>query len=79
VQHILEIKNLHLNFKIFEGIAKVLDGINLTIAEKETVALVGESGCGKSSIAHAVLGILPPSKNSRRENTLQRERYTYDE
>lgn len=59
LQQILEIKDLHLDFKIFEGVAKVIEGVDLKIGEKETVALVGESGCGKSSIAHAVLGILP--------------------
>lgn len=60
VMHLLEIENLQISFRVFEGIAQVIQGVNLTIDEGETVALVGESGCGKSSIAHAVLGILPP-------------------
>lgn len=66
VAHLLEIKDLYIHFKIFEGMAKVIQGVDLTIDEKETVALVGESGCGKSSISHAILGILPPQARTVR-------------
>jgi peptide/nickel transport system ATP-binding protein len=59
-QHTLEIEDFHLYFETFKGTAEVVEGIDLAIDKSETVALVGESGCGKSSIAHSILGILPP-------------------
>jgi peptide/nickel transport system ATP-binding protein len=41
------------------GAAQVLDGINLDVRAGEVVGLVGESGCGKTTLARAILGILP--------------------
>lgn len=55
----LSIENLHVHFNVFEGVAKVLDGVNLTVKAGETVALVGETGCGKSVTAKTVIGVLP--------------------
>lgn len=52
--NILEIKDLSLNFKVFAGLLKVLDGVNFTVGPKEKVGLVGESGCGKTSLLKAV-------------------------
>ncbi|HIH97605.1 MAG TPA: ABC transporter ATP-binding protein [Thermoplasmata archaeon] len=56
---ILSIKNLAVSFNTFEGEAKVIDHINLDVGEKETVGLVGETGCGKSVTLKTILGILP--------------------
>jgi oligopeptide transport system ATP-binding protein len=56
---ILEITDLKLNFDVFEGEARVLNGIDLYVAEGETVSLVGETGCGKSVTIRTVLRILP--------------------
>ena len=56
---ILEIKDLKVEFNTFEGTSKVIDGISLFINKKEVIGLVGESGCGKSVTAKAILGILP--------------------
>src|SRR5262245_6628259 len=47
------------------GDAPVVDGMNFTIRAGETVALVGESGCGKSLTARAVMGLLPPVARRR--------------
>lgn len=38
-----------------------LDGVDLDVAEGETVALIGPSGCGKSTLLHLVAGMFPPS------------------
>lgn len=56
---LLEIKDLYVGFKVYEGILKVLDGVNFTVREGEKVGLVGETGCGKTTMAKSVLRILP--------------------
>lgn len=56
---LLEIRNLKTYFFVREGIAKAVDGVNLTINSGETLALVGESGCGKSVTAYSILRLVP--------------------
>lgn len=56
---LLEIKNLHVGFRIFEGELKVLNGVNMVIGEGEKVGLVGETGCGKTTTVKSVLRVLP--------------------
>jgi peptide/nickel transport system ATP-binding protein len=56
---ILEIKDLALHFDTFEGTAKVLDGVSLSLGRGDTLGVVGETGCGKSITAKSVLGLLP--------------------
>lgn len=55
----LSVQNLQVHFDVFEGEAKVLEGVNLSIEKGETVALVGETGCGKSVTAKTLIGVLP--------------------
>jgi peptide/nickel transport system ATP-binding protein len=55
---LLDVNDLHIDFDTYEGIAKVINGIDFTINSGESVALVGESGCGKSVTARAILGVL---------------------
>ena len=56
---LLEIKDLHVRFKIFEGELKVLNGVDMVIGEGEKVGLVGETGCGKTTTMKSVLHVLP--------------------
>jgi peptide/nickel transport system ATP-binding protein len=56
---ILEIRDLRIEFDTFEGVSHVLDGIDLTLGRGDTLGLVGETGCGKSITAKAVLRLLP--------------------
>jgi peptide/nickel transport system ATP-binding protein len=56
---LLEIKNLQVHYKTFEGMLKVLNGVDLTIAEGEKVSLVGETGCGKTTTIKTILQVLP--------------------
>lgn len=58
---LLEVRNLVIHFHTFGGRARVINGINLTVGKGESVALVGETGCGKSITAKAILGLLPPN------------------
>lgn len=62
---IIEIKSLHVGFPIRSGIFqrirdwnRVLVDINLTIARGQTLGLVGESGCGKTTLGRAILGLV---------------------
>jgi len=59
---LLSVENLHVSFSTENGVAEVLDGVNLSIQTGEIVGLVGESGCGKTTLARSILGVLP--KNS---------------
>jgi peptide/nickel transport system ATP-binding protein len=69
MQSLLEISNLHLSFKLFEGTAHILNGINLTVERGERVAIVGESGCGKTVTLRLILGLLQQS-NMRTEGKI---------
>jgi peptide/nickel transport system ATP-binding protein len=57
---LLSVRGLRVDFVTDRGVAQVLDSINLDIGPGEVVGLVGESGCGKTTLARAILGILPP-------------------
>lgn len=56
---LLAIRELCLEFRTADGWARVVDGVSLTIHEGETLALVGESGCGKSVTALSIARLLP--------------------
>jgi len=60
---LLEIKDLNVSFKVFGGVLKVLDGINLTVNKAEKIGLVGEMGCGKTTTAKTIMRLLqsPPA------------------
>jgi oligopeptide/dipeptide ABC transporter ATP-binding protein len=64
-ENILEIKNLKVKFPVTGGLflrkvaeVKAVDGIDLEIIKGETLGLVGESGCGKSTVAKAIIKVL---------------------
>ncbi len=61
---ILDIRDLQVWFRVYEGLSKVLDGVSLHVQEGERVGLVGETGCGKTVAMKAAMGILksPPAQ-----------------
>ncbi|MEW6547825.1 MAG: ABC transporter ATP-binding protein [Bacillota bacterium] len=67
---LLEIRDLHISFTGFEGPSHVIAGVDLTLYPGETVALVGETGCGKSVTARAILGLLPGNARVTRGQVL---------
>ncbi|MFJ7277674.1 ABC transporter ATP-binding protein [Kitasatospora sp. NPDC098663] len=66
---LLEVKNLHVEFHTRDGIAKAVNGVNYSVAAGETLAVLGESGSGKSVTAQTIMGILdmPPGKVTQGE------------
>jgi peptide/nickel transport system ATP-binding protein len=65
---ILSIKDLHVWFELkrfgfgHAGYVKAVDGVSFDILDSETIAVVGESGCGKSSLMKTILGLYKPTK-----------------
>ena len=57
-QNVLEIKELKSYFYTEKGVAKAVDGVNITIPKGKIIGLVGESGCGKSMTARSIMGLL---------------------
>ncbi len=60
---LLDIENLKVYFDTPEGVVRAVDDISLTLREGQTLALVGESGCGKTTVAHSILRLhrTPPA------------------
>jgi oligopeptide/dipeptide ABC transporter ATP-binding protein len=56
---ILEIRGLRTQFFLQEGTVTALDGIDLTIYERESLGMCGETGCGKSMTAFSILRLIP--------------------
>jgi peptide/nickel transport system ATP-binding protein len=56
---LLEIENLQTHFRTPDGINRAVDGLSLEIEAGQTLAIVGESGCGKSVTAMSVLRLIP--------------------
>ncbi|MBA2577482.1 MAG: ABC transporter ATP-binding protein [Euzebyaceae bacterium] len=59
---LLEVSDLHVEFRTRRGVVNAVNGISYTLHERETLAILGESGSGKSVSAQAVMGIIdtPP-------------------
>ena len=64
---ILEVQDLNVRFPVFGGIiprktaeVRAVDGVSLTLGRGETIGLVGESGCGKTTVGRAIVNILRP-------------------
>jgi len=55
---LVSIRNLRVNFNTYQGVVKVLNGIDLDIHEREVIGLVGETGCGKSVTSLAILRLI---------------------
>src|SRR2546428_102049 len=69
-QHLLEVRGLKKYFPITQGIifqrkvadVKAVDGVSFFVSEGETLGLVGESGCGKSTTGRTILQLYKPTE-----------------
>jgi peptide/nickel transport system ATP-binding protein len=59
VEAMLSVEDLRVSIPTDDGLARVLDRVNLAVPRGRIVGVVGESGCGKSTVVRAVLGVLP--------------------
>lgn len=55
----LSVQDLHVSFKTFGGEVQALRGVSFNLYKGETLAIVGESGCGKSVTANTIMGLIP--------------------
>ena len=58
---LLEAANLRIHIRSEDGLARAVDGVTFSVESGEALALVGESGCGKSLTALGIMGLLPPA------------------
>ncbi|PTR13915.1 MULTISPECIES: ABC transporter ATP-binding protein [unclassified Nitrosospira] len=76
--YLLSVTDLKVHFPIRKGLmknvvgyVKAVDGVSLHIGRGKTLALVGESGCGKTTVGKSILQLIPPTSGSVRYNGLE--------
>ncbi len=60
---LLQVSDLQAHYVSFGGerVVKAVDRVSFTLAEGETLGIVGESGCGKTTTCLSIVGLLPPA------------------
>lgn len=59
MEKIVDVKDLHVTFTTYGGTVKAVRGVNFHLNKGETLAIVGESGCGKSVTSNAIMRLIP--------------------
>jgi oligopeptide/dipeptide ABC transporter ATP-binding protein len=67
VENVLEVNDLSIDYDSSQGTVHALESVSLTIEPRSLIAVVGESGCGKTSLGLGIIGLLPtpPANNVR--------------
>lgn len=58
-QPLLAVKDLHVEFDTYGGVVKAVRGVSFSVEAGKTLAIVGESGCGKSVTVQSIMGLIP--------------------
>ena len=58
-EELLRLEDLSIDYKVRDGYLSAVNHVNCTINRGEVFAIVGESGCGKSTVAHSIMNLLP--------------------
>lgn len=58
----LKVENLRVHYQTLRGDVKALDGVTFRVAGGEIMGLAGESGCGKTTLGHSLIRLIPPMK-----------------
>ncbi|NBI31287.1 ATP-binding cassette domain-containing protein, partial [Chengkuizengella marina] len=59
MEKLLEVKDLHVSFQTYSGEVQAVRGVSFDVFKGEAVAIVGESGCGKSVTAQTIMKLIP--------------------
>jgi len=68
---LLEVENLQVGFTTYGGEIQAVRGVSFTLGQGETLAIVGESGCGKSVTARSIMRLLPENKSSIKQGSIR--------
>ncbi|WP_223068454.1 ABC transporter ATP-binding protein [Paenibacillus caui] len=68
---LLDVNDLHVSFATYGGEIQAVRGVNFTLRRGETLAIVGESGCGKSVTARSVMRLLPPRSAKIKQGSIR--------
>ncbi len=63
---LLEVENISIGYNTGKGYLKAVEGVSFDLEEGQSLGLVGESGCGKTTIGMALMGLLPPNGSVRK-------------
>jgi oligopeptide/dipeptide ABC transporter ATP-binding protein len=63
-EELLKLEHLSIDYKVKDGYLSAVNDVNLTLGRGEILTIVGESGCGKSTIAHSIMNLLPGGNES---------------
>ena len=74
-EHLLDVQNLRVSFDTYAGEVQAVRGVSFYIDKGETLAIVGESGCGKSVSIQTVMGLLPMPPARIKEGHIYYEEY----
>ena len=56
---LLQVENLHVDFQTYGGVVQAVRGVSFDVFAGQTLAIVGESGCGKSVTVQSLMGLIP--------------------
>ena len=66
---ILEVKNLRVSYHTYAGEVKAVRGVQFSLEKGQALAIVGESGCGKSVTAKSIMGLIKAPQGEIKENS----------